>query len=178
MEHKKKEKAKKRDASTSARKSTPLMERERNEKKVKEYKGKEKKGKAENGKAENGKSAKENAATPASKSASTMRFWHKNMACNICLTRDHWSSSCPNGEILRPGSAATVIGRYAKIICLCCGEEMPHPGEPGVDWPARAILKGDACAPSVEQQLRELNINKSKSKGAAYQFEKGTKKVN
>ncbi|XP_004295962.1 PREDICTED: uncharacterized protein LOC101306804 [Fragaria vesca subsp. vesca] len=70
----------------------------------------------------------------------TFRAFHPDdhMYCHVCLSKDHWSSQCKY-RIELPAHAK--VGPLAEIHCLCCGEVSPHPGEPGVDWKARAVLK-------------------------------------
>ncbi|KAM5583877.1 hypothetical protein ABKV19_003651 [Rosa sericea] len=98
------------------------------------------------------------------------------MACHICLKTDHWSSEC-SYQLEYPRGA--IVGPFAQIICLCCGEEKPHPGVPGLDWKARVILKPAVTYPSIKEQLMALTLasegaadgtgnNASTSEGAAY----------
>ncbi|KAL6531311.1 hypothetical protein OROHE_014380 [Orobanche hederae] len=65
-------------------------------------------------------------------------FLPEDRCCHICLSKDHWSSSC-DYSIEYPRGAD--IGPHAELVCMCCGEVSPHEGEPGFDWKARAVLK-------------------------------------
>ncbi|XP_004294636.1 PREDICTED: uncharacterized protein LOC101313000 [Fragaria vesca subsp. vesca] len=81
----------------------------------------------------------------------TFRAFHPDdRYCHVCLSKDHWSSACPYQIELPVGAT---IGPFAEILCLCCGEDRPHPGVPGVDWKARVVLK-DSCMLGSPEALR------------------------
>ncbi|KAL6204632.1 hypothetical protein ACLB2K_021899 [Fragaria x ananassa] len=98
----------------------------------------------------------------------TFRAFHPDdRYCHVCLSKDHWSSACPYQIELPVGAT---VGPFAEILCLCCGEDRPHPGVPGVDWKARVVLK-DSCMLGSPEALRRAaaarGIKANTSAGAA-----------